>query len=41
MVATSVSRALTRAARAVVDELPATLGQELARREMNLHFEVA
>jgi LysR family nitrogen assimilation transcriptional regulator len=41
MVATSVSRALTRAARAVVGELPATLGQELARRETDLHVEVA
>jgi LysR family nitrogen assimilation transcriptional regulator len=41
MVATSVSRAMTRAARAVVDELPATLRDTLEQRDLDLHVELA
>jgi len=41
MVATSVSRALTRAASAVVDALPGTLRECLARRDIDLHVEPA
>lgn len=41
MVATSVSRAMTRAARAVVDELPATLRQALARSDLDLQVQLS
>ena len=41
MVATSLSRAITRAARVVMDELPATLQQELAERDLDLQVRLS